>query len=85
VDCQAAVRAGPSQLLTIRWNHRPEPFGYVLLGQGQVVPVRTEARAVVEACDGSATFAQLAARFGQSGLDLLGELWELGMLAVTSG
>jgi len=59
---------------------RPEPFGYALLGQGQVVPVRAEARAVVEACDGSATFAQLAARLGQSGLDLLGELWELGML-----
>jgi radical SAM protein with 4Fe4S-binding SPASM domain len=59
---------------------RPEPFGYALLGQGRVMPVRAEARAVIEACDGSATFAQLAARFGQSGLDLLGELWELGML-----
>jgi radical SAM protein with 4Fe4S-binding SPASM domain len=59
---------------------RPESFGYALLGQGQVVPVRAEARAVVEACDGSTTFAELATRFGQSGLDLLGELWELGML-----
>lgn len=59
---------------------RPESFGYVLLGQGQAVPVRAEARAVIEACDGSATFAQLFARFGQSSLDLLGELWELGML-----
>jgi radical SAM protein with 4Fe4S-binding SPASM domain len=59
---------------------RPEHFGYALLGQGQVVPVRAEARSVVEACDGSTTFAELAARFGQSGLDLLGELWELGML-----
>ena len=59
---------------------RPESFGYALLGQGQVIPVQAEARAVIEACDGSATFSQLAARFGQSGLDLLGELWELGML-----
>jgi radical SAM protein with 4Fe4S-binding SPASM domain len=59
---------------------RPESFGYALLGQGHVVPVRAEARAVVEACDGTATFSELAARFGQSGLDLLGELWELGML-----
>jgi radical SAM protein with 4Fe4S-binding SPASM domain len=59
---------------------RPESFGYALLGQGQVLPVRAEARAVVEACDGSSTFAELAARFGQGGLDLLGELWELGML-----
>jgi radical SAM protein with 4Fe4S-binding SPASM domain len=59
---------------------RLESFGYALLGQGQVVPVRAEARAVVEACDGSTTFADLSTRFGQSGLDLLGELWELGML-----
>jgi radical SAM protein with 4Fe4S-binding SPASM domain len=61
---------------------RPEPFGYALLGRGQVLPVRPEACAVVEACDGSATIAELAACFGQSGLDLLGELWELGMLEV---
>jgi len=61
---------------------RAEPFGYALLGQGQVVPVRADARAVVEACDGSATFAQLIARFGQSGLDLLGEVWELRMLEI---
>jgi len=59
---------------------RLESFGYALLGQGQVLPVRAEARPVIEACDGRATFAELAARFGQGGLDLLGELWELGML-----
>jgi hypothetical protein len=59
---------------------RQEPFGYVLLGQGQVMPVRPEARAVVEACTGEWTFAQLASRFGEAGLDLLGELWAAGML-----
>jgi radical SAM protein with 4Fe4S-binding SPASM domain len=59
---------------------RPESFGYALLGRGQVVPVSAEARVVVEACDGSVTFAELADRFGQRGLDLLGELWDLGML-----
>jgi len=59
---------------------RQESFGYALLGQGQVLPVRAEARALVEACNGSATFAELAERFGQSGLNLLGELWESGML-----
>jgi radical SAM protein with 4Fe4S-binding SPASM domain len=59
---------------------RSEPFGYALLGGGQVMPVRPEARPVVEACDGSATFAELTARFGQSGLDLLGAMWEKGML-----
>lgn len=59
---------------------REESFGYVLLGQGQVMPVRPEARAVVEACTGEWTFAQLASRFGEAGLDLLGELWATGML-----
>ncbi len=59
---------------------RPEPFGYALLGQGHVVPVSAEARTVIDACDGSASFAELATYFGQAGVDLLGELWELGML-----
>jgi len=59
---------------------REEDFGYALLGMGQVVPVAREALAVLEACDGATSFAQLAERFGEPGLDLLGELWELGML-----
>jgi hypothetical protein len=59
---------------------RPEHFGYALLGQGQVLPIRSEARGVIEACDGVATLAELASRFGQSGLDLLGDLQELGIL-----
>ncbi len=45
-----------------------------------MIPVRPEARAVIEACSGECTFAQLASRFGEAGLDLLGELWETGML-----
>jgi hypothetical protein len=61
---------------------RPESFGYVLLGRGRVLPVRAEARPVVEACTGEWTFAELATRFGPSGLNLLGELWAEGMLDV---
>ena len=59
---------------------RPESFGYVALGRGQVIPVLEAARSLIEACDGTATFAQLTERFGQGGLELLGELWEAGML-----
>ena len=59
---------------------REEDFGYALLGQGHVLPVAQEAWQVVNACDGAMSFAELAAQFGQPGLDLLGELWELGML-----
>ncbi|MGC9394262.1 MAG: hypothetical protein ACP5J4_05355, partial [Anaerolineae bacterium] len=59
---------------------REENFGYALLGQGQAVPVAPGAWEIVNACDGAMSFAELAAQFGQPGLDLLGELWELGML-----
>lgn len=62
---------------------RPEPFGYVVLGQGQLLPVRPEAQPLLAACDGALTFATLAERFGQPGLELLGELWELGLLAAS--
>ena len=59
---------------------REEDFGYALLGQGQAVPVAPDAWEIVNACDGAVSFAELAVQFGQPGLDLLGELWELGML-----
>jgi AdoMet-dependent heme synthase len=59
---------------------RHESFGYVALGEYEILPVSADARSVIMACDGSATFAQLAARFGQPGLDLLGDLWYRGML-----
>ncbi len=59
---------------------RREPFGYAVLGEHGVVPVTRAAAPVIEACDGTATFAQLAERFGAPGLNLLGELWSLGML-----
>lgn len=62
---------------------REERFGYAVLGQGQVIPVAREALEVLTACDGSLSFAQLAERFGLSGLALLSELWELGMLEAT--
>lgn len=61
---------------------QPQTFGYTLSGAGQVVPVRAEARSLLEACDGSATLAELAAQFGQPSVALLGELWSMGLLAI---
>ena len=61
---------------------RSESFGYAVLGQGQVMSVQPEAREVIEACDGTSTFAELAAHFDQSAIELLGDLWEMGMLEV---
>lgn len=59
---------------------RPESFGYTVLGHGQYLPVSHGARRVIEACDGTVTFSELAGRFDQEGIELLGELWALGML-----
>ena len=61
---------------------RSESFGFSVMAAGQVMPVVTQARPVIEACDGSATFADIADRFGQDGLDLLGDLWDVGILKI---
>ncbi len=59
---------------------RSEIFGYALLGRGHVIPVPPEARPLLEACNGDQTFRELVEEFGEGALDLLGELWERGML-----
>lgn len=59
---------------------RAEAFGYSLSGNGQVIPVALEALDLLEACNGTTSFAELASRFGEEGLNLLGELWQSGML-----
>jgi len=75
------IKELPASVRPLRnFRIREEEFGYALLGQGHVLPVAREAWQVVNACDGAMSFAELAAQFGQPGLDLLGELWELGML-----
>jgi radical SAM protein with 4Fe4S-binding SPASM domain len=83
--------APPQELVDLPRDGRPiadlriraEPFGYALLGKGRVLPVSPAARSVIEACTGEHTFAELAHRHGQAALDLLGELWSLGMLTLT--
>ena len=60
---------------------REEEFGYVLMRGNRVVPVPHEARDVLDLCDGRTTLKQIAIRFGQPGLDMIGVLWEKGLLA----
>jgi radical SAM protein with 4Fe4S-binding SPASM domain len=59
---------------------RTESFGFVLFGAGGTLPVRTEARPLLDACDGSKTITELYEEFGQAGLNLLGDMFEKGML-----
>ena len=61
-------------------NLRPEAFGFAVIGCGQVLPVAVPAKTVIDACDGTRSFAELTEQFGMHGLELLGELWEAGML-----
>jgi radical SAM protein with 4Fe4S-binding SPASM domain len=77
------VRALPAEgRPTLHGTLRPESFGYVVLGGGQLLPVRAEAQLLLIACDGTSTFSALAEQFGQPGLELLGDLWERGLLQI---
>ncbi len=62
---------------------RKEDFGYILSAHGRMIPVSHHAKELVDACNGTSTFAELFTHFGQDGLDLLGEMWELGLLEIT--
>jgi radical SAM protein with 4Fe4S-binding SPASM domain len=59
---------------------RPERFGYTVLGQGDFLPVVSDAALVLEACDGTTSIAELEERFSDSGLALIAELWAMGLL-----
>lgn len=59
---------------------RQEDFGYVLMRGNRIVPVPREAKIVLDACDGKATLKEIKAKFGQSALNLIGGLWEKGLL-----
>jgi radical SAM protein with 4Fe4S-binding SPASM domain len=77
--CEVPGAARPTASL----RARPESFGYTLLGRGNAVPVSAAGLEVIQACDGKATFAELAARYGWPGLDLLGMLLHLNMLDIS--
>lgn len=59
---------------------RREGFGYVLMRGNRIVPVPHEAKIVLDACDGRTTLKRIESQFGQSALDLIGALWEKGVL-----
>lgn len=58
-----------------------EPFGYALLGNNRFIAISPESLPVLQACDGINSFADLCALFSQPELELLGELWDSGMLS----
>ena len=78
----------PSEPITLYEGLRPvgaheireEEVGYVLMRGNRIVPVPHEARAILDLCDGRTTLKQIGVQFGQQGLDLVGALWEKGLL-----
>lgn len=68
---------------TLNARVRAEEFGYVVIGSGAILPVHSDALAVLTACDGHASFDDLAARFGESGWELLAALWHIDMLNIS--
>lgn len=82
------TRQSPSKPIALYEGLRPvgayqlreEEFGYVLMRGNRIVPVPHEAQAILDLCDGRTTLKQIGAQFGQPGLDLVGALWEKGLL-----
>jgi len=82
------ARQSPPQQISLYEGLRPvgayqlreEEFGYALMRGNRIVALPHEAQAVLDLCDGRTTLKQIGVQFGQPGLDLVGALWEKGLL-----
>ncbi len=59
---------------------RPEPFGYILIQNSQVVPVSGEAKAILDMCTGDTKMHEIYKLFGQDGIDLVAQLHNRGLI-----
>jgi radical SAM protein with 4Fe4S-binding SPASM domain len=59
---------------------REEAFGYLLVNRNQIIPVKTEARPLLDALDGTTTLRQVQDDFGPSGLALVVYLFNKGLV-----
>lgn len=68
--------ARPQQNFTLR----EERFGYLLANRNQLIPVKPEAKPILDALDGQTTLQQIQDTFGQSGLILVTYLFNKGLI-----
>jgi len=61
---------------------REETFGYSILHSGRIMVIRKEAKTLIDTCNGQTNFAEIAQKYGQSSLDLLGEMFSKGMITI---
>jgi len=59
---------------------RKEDFGYLLINRNQIVPVKPEAKPLLDALDGTTTMRQLQSDFGQPGLVFVAYLFNKGLV-----
>lgn len=63
---------------------RREPFGYVLIASGEVIPVKRELKALLSAYDGKNTLGHIKEVYGDEGLQLTLLLQEKGFIRLLS-
>jgi radical SAM protein with 4Fe4S-binding SPASM domain len=73
---QLYAGARPERNFTLR----EESFGYLLVNRNQIVPVRTEAKLLLDALDGTNTLDKIQNTFGQSGLAFVAYLFNKGLV-----
>ena len=59
---------------------RPEPFGYILIQNSQVIPVTREAKDILDMCNGNTKMHEIYKLFGQDGIDFVAKLHYQGMI-----
>jgi radical SAM protein with 4Fe4S-binding SPASM domain len=71
--------ARPKQNFTIREEH----FGYLLANRNQLIPVRLEAKPVLDALDGNTTLHEIRDNYGPAALVLVAYLFSKGLVQLT--
>jgi len=79
LSMQLYRNARPQQNFTLR----REEYGYLLANRNQLVPVKLEAKPVLDAMDGSSTLQEIQATYGQPALTLVAYLFNKGLVRLT--
>lgn len=59
---------------------REERFGYLLANRNQLIPVKFDAKPILDALDGNTTLHEIKENFGQTGLVLVAYLFSKGLI-----
>jgi radical SAM protein with 4Fe4S-binding SPASM domain len=74
IQLYAGARPQPNFVL------RQEDFGYLLINRNQIIPVKSDAKPLLDMLDGTTTLRQLQDEFGQPGLAFVAYLFKKGLV-----